>query len=64
MLAGMDHHEIILRIEAEAKNLGMKPEYLLRLATGNPYLWNRLPKKIAELDRIIAKVEAVVKERT
>lgn len=57
MICAMKHENIIAKVEAVAAECGTSPQSLLRKITGNPYLWDRLPRKVAEIDALSRKLD-------
>ena len=55
-------HDVISRIEAYASAAGIQPETVVRRATNNPRLFDRLKRKAASLDADIEKIEAHMRE--
>lgn len=55
-------HDVLSRIEAYATAAGIQPETVVRRATNNPRLFDRLKRKAASIDADIAKIEAHMRD--
>lgn len=60
----MQHHihDVITRIEKYANAAGIQPETVVRRATNNPRLFERLKRKADSIDADIAKIEAHMRD--